>query len=133
MSNAKLDSIVGIVLLVVTLSSEAHHSFTAEFAADKPLKMAGIVTKVEWMNPHSWFYIDVKNDDGTVTSWGLELASPNILMRSGWTRTTLKAGDAVVVEGYHSRDGSNIGNARVIVLTATGQSLLAGSSVGRTP
>ena len=128
MSNATLVSAVGFALFASALPSHAHHSFAAEFDAAKPLKMTGTVTKVEWQNPHSWFYIDVKDDGGNVTNWGMELASPNLLMRSGWTPTTLKAGDAVTVEGFHSRDGRNIGNARVIVLTATGRTVLGGSS-----
>jgi hypothetical protein len=128
MSNATLVSAFGLALFASALSSHAHHSFSAEFDAAKPVKMTGTVTKVEWQNPHSWFYIDVTDDGGNVTNWGMELASPNILMRSGWTPTTLKAGDAVAVEGFRSRDGRNIGNARVIVLTATGRVVLGGSS-----
>jgi hypothetical protein len=128
MSNATLVLTVCFALALGSLPSDAHHSFAAEFDAEKPFKMSGTVTKVEWQNPHSWFYIDVRDDTGNVTNWGMELASPNLLMRSGWTRTTLKIGDDVVVEGFHARDGRNVGNARVIVLTATGRSLLGGSS-----
>jgi hypothetical protein len=127
MSNATLVSTVFFALLG-SLPSHAHHSFAAQFDANKPLKMTGTVTKVEWQNPHSWFYIDVRDDAGTVTNWGMELASPNLLMRSGWTKTTLKVGDVVTVEGFHAHSQSNIGNARVIVLTATGQALLGASS-----
>ena len=86
--------------------------------------MTGTVTKVEWQNPHSWFYLDVKGDDGNVTNWGWELASPNLLLRRGWTPKTLEAGAVVTVEGFHALDGSNMANARVIVLTSTGQTLL---------
>jgi hypothetical protein len=128
MSNAKLVSAVGLALFATALPSHAHHSFAAEFDATKPLKMTGTITKVEWQNPHSWFYIDVKDDGGTVTNWGWELASPNLLMRNGWTPTTLKAGDEVSVEGFQSRDGRNVANARGIVLMATGRALLGGSS-----
>jgi hypothetical protein len=89
--------------------------------------MTGTVTKVEWQNPHSWFYLDVKGDDGKVTNWGWELASPNLLLRRGWTPKTLEAGAVVTVEGFHALDGSNMANARVIV-TSTGQTLLGPSN-----
>ena len=124
MSNARSVSTVGIALFLATLPGHAHHSFSAQFDANKPLKMTGTVTKVEWQNPHSWFYLDVKGDDGNVTNWGWELASPNLLLRRGWTPKTLEAGAVVTVEGFHALDGSNMANARVIVLTSTGQTLL---------
>ena len=124
MSNARSVSTVGIALLLATLPGHAHHSFSAQFDASKPLKMTGTVTKVEWQNPHSWFYLDVKGDDGNVTNWGWELASPNLLLRRGWTPKTLEVGAVVTVEGFHALDGSNMANARVIVLTSTGQTLL---------
>jgi DNA/RNA endonuclease YhcR with UshA esterase domain len=116
-----------------TLYASAHHSFAAEYDIKKPISMTGTVTSVEWQNPHTWFYIDVKDDAGNVTSWGMELASPNLLIRNGWTRSTLRAGDVVSVEGYGSKDSKNIANARTIVIQATGQRLVAGSSAGSTP
>jgi hypothetical protein len=127
MGRFALASVLGFSLALAAVPTRAHHSFSAQFDAKKPLKMTGTVTKVEWQNPHSWFYIDVKNDDGAVTNWGWELASPNLLLRNGWTRTTLEAGDVVTVEGYHAHNGSNIANARIIVLTSTGETLLRGS------
>ena len=130
MSNARSVSTAAIALYLATLPSHAHHSFSAQFDAKKPLKMTGTVTSVEWQNPHSWFYIDVKSDGGSVANWGWELASPNLLLRSGWTRSTLKVGDVVTVEGFHALDGSNVANARVIVLTSTGQTLLGSSQSG---
>ena len=123
MSTARLSSTVAFALLAATLPGYAHHSFSAQFDSKKPLKMTGTVTKVEWQNPHSWFYLDVKGDDGKVTNWGWELASPNLLLRRGWTPKTLEAGAVVTVEGFHALDGSNMANARVIV-TSTGQTLL---------
>ena len=105
----------------------AHHSFAAEFDASKPFKMTGTVTKVEWMNPHTYFYIDVKDDKGQTTNWGLEMGSPNGLMRQGWTRNSMKIGDVVTVEGSAAKDGSNIGNARSVTLSG-GQRLFAASS-----
>jgi len=109
----------------------AHHSFSAEFDADKPLKMTGTVTKVEWMNPHAWFYVDVKDDNGVVANWGFELASPNILMRRGWSPSSMKAGDVVTVEAFGAKSAANIANARTVTLASTGKTLLTGSSAPR--
>lgn len=107
----------------------AHHSFAAEFDASKPFKLTGAVTKVEWQNPHTIFYLDI-TDERTkkVTNWSFEMGSPNGLMRNGWTRNTLKIGDVVTVEGSLARDGSPYGNARTVVLASTGQRLFAASS-----
>jgi hypothetical protein len=109
----------------------AHHAFSAVFDANKPIKLSGVVTKVEWQNPHAWFYIDVKDETGKVTNWGLELGSPNGLIRAGWTRNVMKVGDLVAVEGARARDGSDIANARVVILASTGQRLFAASSQGQ--
>jgi DNA/RNA endonuclease YhcR with UshA esterase domain len=119
--------------IACTLHVSAHHSFAAEYDIKKPISMTGTVTSVEWQNPHTWFYIDVTDDAGNVTNWGMELASPNLLVRNGWTKSTLKTGDVVSVEGYGSKDAKNIGTARTIVIKATGQRLVAGSSAGSTP
>lgn len=113
--------------------ADAHHSFAAEFDADKPVKLVGTVTKVEWTNPHAWFYIDVMDDAGKVTNWGWELGSPTSLVRLGWTRNALKVGTVVTVEGSRSRDGSNTANTRSITLNSTGQKLFGASSQGQTP
>jgi hypothetical protein len=122
----------GLGLMLASVPAIAHHSFAAEFDAAKPIKLTGSVTKVEWMNPHTYFYIDVKDDKGAVTNWGLEMGSPNGLMRQGWTRNSMKIGDVVTVEGSAAKDGSNIGNARSVTL-AGGQRLFAGSSQNTTP
>jgi hypothetical protein len=128
-----------VVLAVVTLLAgvsgvRAHHSFSAEFDASKTFKFTGPVTKVEWMNPHTFFYIDVKDEKtGKVTNWAMEMGSPNGLMRNGWTRNSMKIGDVVTVEGSMAKDGSPTGNARTVVLAKTGQRLFAGSSQGVTP
>jgi hypothetical protein len=115
------------VTAVTATSAIAHHSFAAEFDANQPLELKGTVTRIEWMNPHAYFYIDVKDGSGKVTSWGLEMGSPNGLMRQGWTRNSMKIGDEVVVEGSRAKDGSNIANARSVVL-GNGEKLFAASS-----
>ncbi len=127
-----LAALVGSAFLV-TGTVHAHHSFSAEFDADKPVELTGIVTKVEWKNPHVWFFIDVTDDDGDVTSWGWEMGSPNGLMRRGWTRNSMKIGDMVSVEGSLAKDGSSRANARVVLLAASGERLFAASSQGQTP
>lgn len=122
---------LGFALLIAAVPAPAHHAFSAEFDEKKPVKVSGTVTKIEWQNPHIWFYIDVKDDSGKTTNWGMEMASPNLLIRNGWTRNTLKLGDMVTVDGFQAKNGSNNGNARVVILAATGQTLFAGSSSGR--
>jgi hypothetical protein len=122
----------GIGLLLASVPAIAHHSFAAEFDSAKPVKLTGTVTKIEWMNPHAYFYIDVKSPDGKVENWGLEMGSPNGLMRQGWSRNSMKIGDEVSVEGSRAKDGSTIGNARSVTLTS-GQKLFAGSSETKTP
>lgn len=132
MKHNYLSSLLGsLALLAAAVPAHAHHAFSAEFDADKPLKVTGTVTKVEWQNPHTRFYIDVADSQGSVESWSMELASPNLLMRSGWTPKTMKIGDVVTVEGFHAKNGSPNGNARVVTLNATGQRLFAGPSSAR--
>ena len=117
----------GLGMLLASVPAIAHHSFAAEFDSAKPIKLTGSVTKIEWMNPHAYFYIDVTDEKtGKVANWGLEMGSPNGLMRQGWTRNSMKIGDVITVEGSAAKDGSNIGNARSVSL-AGGQRLFAAS------
>ena len=110
----------------------AHHSFSTEYDGTKTFNFKGTVSKVEWTNPHARFYVDVKDDKGAVTTWNLELASPNVLRRNGWTRTSLNIGDEVTVEGSMAKDGSKMANARAVKL-ADGRRVFAGSSGGDAP
>jgi hypothetical protein len=112
-------------------SANAHHAFASTFDAEQPLTLTGTVARVDWRNPHTWFYVDVTDAQGNVTRWGMELASPNLLMRNGWTRSTMRPGDVVTVEGYRAKNGTPIANARVVVLKATGQRLFASAGAGK--
>jgi hypothetical protein len=114
-------------LMASALPVFAHHSFAAEYDASKPVELKGVVTKVEWTNPHARFYVDVKDANGKITTWNLELASPNVLTRNGWTRHSLKEGDMVTVQGSKAKDGDNLANARTVVL-ADGRKVFAGSA-----
>jgi hypothetical protein len=114
-------------LFTVSLPVLAHHSFAAEYDEKKPVTLKGTVTKVEWTNPHARFYVDVKDDSGKTINWNFELASPNVLIRNGWTRKSLKEGDQVTVQGSQAKDGAYLANARSVVL-ADGRKVFAGSS-----
>jgi hypothetical protein len=119
--------VLAAALGMSALPALAHHSFAAEYDNKKPIEITGTVTKVEWMNPHARFYLDVKDDKGTVTNWEFELGSPNGLMRQGWTRNSMKQGDSVSVSGSLAKDGSNLANARTVKLS-DGRKLFAGSA-----
>ena len=121
---------LGVILSVAAL---AHHSFSAEYDSKKPVTLTGIVTKVDWMNPHVYFYLDVKDESGAITNWGLEMGPPNGLQRSGWTKNTIKVGDEITVEGTLAKDGSKQANARSVVMTSTGKKLGAASSEATNP
>ena len=108
----------------------SHHSFAAEYDANKPTTLTGTVTKIEWMNPHARFYVDVKDDKGVVANWEFELGSPNGLMREGWTRNSLKPGDVVTVTGALAKDGTRLVNARKVTL-ADGTQVMGASSQGK--
>ena len=122
---------VAAIALAAIVPVAAHHAFAAEYDQNKPLELTGAVTRIEWMNPHVYFYIDVKDSaTGRVASWAFEMGAPAVLQRSGWRRSTLKIGDTVIVEGWAAKDGAHHGTARVVTLEATGQRLGAAPSIG---
>ena len=123
--------LVTFSLLAAGMPAFAHHSFAAEFDAAKPVNITGAVTKIEWTNPHVWFYADVKDENGKVSNWGFEMGSPNGLMRSGWNRNSMKVGDVVTVDGSRAKDGSNHVNARTVAMAGTGKKLFGASSQGQ--
>jgi hypothetical protein len=120
--------VVGLGVFLAARPTVAHHAFAAEFDADKPVKLTGAVTRLDWTNPHAWIYVDIKDETGKVANWGFELASPNGLMRSGWTRFSLKAGDVVTIEGSRAKNGSNNANAQTVIVASTGQRLFSGAN-----
>ena len=120
--------VVGLGVFLAARPTVAHHAFAAEFDADKPVKLTGAVTRLDWTNPHAWIYVDIKDETGKVANWGFELASPNGLMRSGWTRFSLKAGDVVTIEGSRAKNGSNNANAQTVIVASTGQKLFSGAN-----
>jgi len=120
--------VAGLGLLAAAGPVRAHHAFAAEYDAKKQITLTGTVTKLEWANPHTWFYIDVKDESGKVTNWGFEMGSPNILLRQGWTRHSMKPGDVVTVEASRAKDGSSNGNAKAVTLASTGQRLFSATS-----
>ncbi len=124
--------IASVGLLAFSAPAFAHHSFAAEYDNAKPITLTGTVTKVEWMNPHARFYMDVKDPKGAITKWEFELGSPNGLARRGWTRHSMKEGEQVVVDGYLAKDGSHLANAKHVKL-ADGRKLFAGSTDDGSP
>jgi hypothetical protein len=129
MTNRLRTLILAAGFVAISLSAKAHHSFPAQYDADKPITLTGNITRVEWTNPHIFIYMDVADEQsGDVENWALELGGPNALLRLGWKRDSLKPDDLVTIEGSLARDGSNLVNAESIVMVATGQRMLAGSS-----
>jgi Family of unknown function (DUF6152) len=113
--------------------AQAHHSFRSQYDPDQPLTVKGYVTKIDWMNPHVYFYIDVRNEaTGEVENWGFEMGPPHMLQQRGWKRNTMQIGDELEVDGTRARDGSFTANARRVMMVATGEVLGAASSEGQT-
>ena len=123
--------VAAAALLTQAAPALAHHSFSAQYDASKHIELKGVVTKVEWTNPHARFYIDEKNDRGDVTSWNFEMASPNVLVRNGWKRTSLKIGDEVTVTGFVARTGPPAGPKMAIaesLIASDGRKMFASSA-----
>jgi exonuclease VII large subunit len=123
--------VTGVLMAAAPLL--AHHSFAAEYDAKKPIELKGTITKVDWMNPHVYFYIDVKDDSGKIANWAFEMGPPRLLERGGWKKSTMKEGDEVIVSGTLAKDGGKHGNARSVTLANTGQKLGGASSEGTIP
>ncbi len=119
----------GFGLILSAVPSGAHHSFAAQYDRNKPATLTGSVTKVDWINPHARFFMDVKDASGKVVKWEIELSAPAMLMRRGWTRNSLKIGESVTVTGSQAKDGSNLANATAVTLS-DGKRVFAGSSGG---
>lgn len=124
----------GLLGLIACLAPvQAHHSFRAQYDADQPVRLQGFVTKVEWYNPHVYFYVDVEDpDSGEIVNWGIEMGPPHMLQNRGWKRNTMGIGDEVIVEATRARDGSATANARSVAMAATGEVLGAASSEQQT-
>jgi hypothetical protein len=116
-----------ISVLVMTVTASAHHAFSAEFDVNRPVTLKGVVTEMEWVNPHSWIHIDVKGPDGKVESWMLEAGPPGALVRRGWSKASVPVGLEILVEGYQAKNGSLKANARDVTLP-DGRRLFAGSA-----
>jgi hypothetical protein len=129
---AKMLTVMAGAFVMAAVPMLAHHSFSAEYDRSKPIQLKGTVTKVEWMNPHARFYLDVKGDDGKTANWEFELGSPNGLMRQGWTRNSLKIGDVIQVSGSQAKDGSNLVNAQNVTFE-NGKRVLSGASSADDP
>ena len=124
---------LGLGLIITAAPVMAHHSFAAEYDSKRPVTLKGVVTKVDWTNPHVYFYMDVTDEGGTVTNWAFEMGPPGLLQRAGWNRNLLKVGDEVTVEGTLAKDNSKQANARSVTMTNTGRKLGAGSSENTNP
>ena len=119
--------VAGLSLLLTATSAAPHHAFSAEFDANRPVKLRGTIMRVDWINPHSWIHIDVRRADGTMESWMVEGGPPGVLIRRGWTKTSLSPGTEILVEGFQAKDGGLRANGRDVTLP-DGRKLFVGSS-----
>ena len=116
---------VSAAWLLAAVPAESHHSFAAEFDINRPVMLAGAVTKLEWTNPHAWIFVDVKDDKGNVQNWAVELVGINDLLRRGWGRDRVRTGDVINVDGFGAKNGTNTANAASVTLASTGELLWA--------
>jgi hypothetical protein len=128
----RLAIIAGAALLAAATPVLAHHSFSAEFDGNKPVKLQGTVTKMEWINPHAWIHIDVKDENGKVTGWMVECGAPNVLFRRGVTKNSVTPGMEIIVDGYRAKDGSSRANGKDVTFT-DGRKLFLGTSGSGAP
>ena len=126
-------AVLAIGVLAFRAPAVAHHAFSTEFDATKPVRLRGTVTRMEWINPHSWLHIDVETEDGTVESWMIEAGPAGVLVRRGWSRDSVQPGTEVVVEGYQARDGSNRANGRDVTLPDGRRLFAASPGIGAPP
>jgi len=127
MSTRQWLAAAGLIVVAAGAPLVAHHAFSAEFDGTKPVTLKGVVTKMEWINPHAWLYLDVKGPDGKTVNWGVEGGAPNALLRRGWNKGSVTPGTAITVEGFRAKDGSNRANGRDVILP-DGRKLFIGSS-----
>ena len=130
MRTTVLAALLGFGLLLTMPPAAAHHAFSAEFDADRPMQLHGTVTRTEWINPHSWIHIDVTDENGNVESWAIECGAPNALIRRGLNKNSVPAGTELVVDGFGAKDGSNTANARDITLPDGSQFYVGSSGTG---
>ncbi len=123
---------IAVVLELANGFAFAHHAYTAEFDTAKPVKVTGVVTKLEWSNPHIWIYLDVKDDKGNVTNWGFSASPPGMLLRRGITKSSLKIGDVLTISGHRAKDGSNNASGNVVT-TSDGRETLIGQDQAVNP
>ncbi len=116
MRTPRLPGMLGLVLLLASATATAHHAFSSEFDENKPVNFEGTLTKADWVNPHAWLYIDVKDKDGTVANWAVEMGPPNALLRRGWKRSSMQVGALIKVEGFAAKNGKEFANATNVIL-----------------